>query len=54
LRELILANVPARFKDSISVTSFMNGKRAGIAVEFNDLAESFVYAGIEYQGGDRD
>lgn len=48
IRASILANVPVRFRDSISVRPFGESGRTGIAIEYDDLAEPFVYAALEY------
>jgi hypothetical protein len=54
MQDLILAHVPERFRESISVGTFREGERTGIAIEYDDLAESFVYAVLEYpRGGEK-
>lgn len=54
LEDRIVAQVPEEFRGSIRVRPFKEGERTGIAVEYDDRAESFVFASLEYpRGGGR-
>ena len=47
LEKRIRAAVPAQFKKSIKVQPFKRRGSSGLAVEFDDGAERFVWAAIE-------
>jgi hypothetical protein len=47
----IKAQTPKGLRDSIVVRTFRRGKATGLAVEYDDRAENFVYAAIEYPRG---
>lgn len=49
----IRANVPSALRESIVVKTFKKGDRAGIAIEYDDRAENFVYTAMEYPLGVR-
>jgi len=51
LQAKIKSQTPAPYRDSISVRPFRDGARTGLAIEYDDHAESFVYAAIEYPRG---
>jgi hypothetical protein len=49
----IRAQVPDELKKSIKVKVFKKGDKTGIAIEYDDRAENFVYTAMEYprEGG---
>ena len=54
LQAKIRAHAPPELRSSIIVTAFKKGDRTGIAIKYDDRAESFVYTAIEYpKGGGR-
>jgi hypothetical protein len=44
----IRARTPEGLRDSIVVKAFKKGKSTGIAIEYDDRAENFVYIAMEY------
>jgi len=40
--------VPTELKDTIVVKTFKKGKATGVAIEYDDRAENFVYMAMEY------
>lgn len=55
LESRIKSQVPAPLRESIKVRPFRNRSRTGLAIEYDDRAESFVYAALEYpKGGGRE
>jgi hypothetical protein len=44
----IRAQTPEGLRDSIVVKAFKKGKSTGIAIEYDDRAENFVYIAMEY------
>ncbi|MGQ9587985.1 MAG: hypothetical protein ACUVT7_06370 [Thermoplasmata archaeon] len=51
LEARIRSQIPAPYRGSISVRPFRDGARTGLAIEYDDRAESFVCAAIEYPRG---
>ncbi len=43
----IRANVPAQYRDSIKVMAFKRRGSSGLAIEFDDAAETYVHAAVE-------
>lgn len=50
----IRAQTPPELRESIVVNAFKKGGKTGIAIEYDDRAESFVYTAIEYPRGGRE
>jgi len=51
----IRAQTPEDLRDSIVVKPFRKGDLTGLAIEYDDRAENFVYVAMEYpRGGDRE
>lgn len=48
LEEKIRKQTPSELRDSIRVGTFKKGKRKGLAIEYDDKAENFVYTAMEY------
>jgi hypothetical protein len=48
MQRSIRERVPADLKNTIVVKTYKTAKGTGIAVEYDDRAENFVYAAIEY------
>jgi hypothetical protein len=48
MQRSIRQRVPADLKDTIVVKTYRTAKGTGIAVEYDDRAEDFVYAAVEY------
>jgi hypothetical protein len=44
----IRKQVPAELRDSVLVKSFKKGKTTGLAIEYDDRAENYVYMAMEY------
>jgi len=48
MQKRIRAQTPAELRDSILVKAFKKGKSTGIAIEYDDRAENYVYIAMEY------
>jgi len=48
LQAKIRAQTPKELRDSIIVKAFKKGKSTGIAIDYDDRAENFVYIAMEY------
>jgi hypothetical protein len=44
-------HVPTGLRESVKVTAFKKGDKTGIAIEYDDRAENFVYSAMEYPRG---
>jgi len=44
----IRARAPEELRDSIIVKAFKKGRSSGIAIDYDDRAENFVYIAMEY------
>ena len=44
----IRARTPEELRDTVVVKAFKKGKSMGIAIEYDDRAENFVYIAMEY------
>ncbi len=44
----IRKQVPPELRDSVIVTAFKKGKSTGLAIEYDDRAENYVYMAMEY------
>ncbi len=53
VQEKIRAQTPEELKSSVKVKPFRKGDRTGLAIEYDDRAENFVYIAMEYPRGDR-
>jgi hypothetical protein len=47
----IRAHVPSELRKSVKVKAFKRGDKNGIAIEYDDRAENFVYTAMEYPRG---
>ncbi|MBU0684686.1 MAG: hypothetical protein ABIE25_04450 [Thermoplasmatota archaeon] len=47
----IREQTPKDLRDSIVVKAFKKGKETGLAIEYDDRAENFVYMAMEYPKG---
>ena len=50
----IRLRAPAEVRDSIVVKTFRKGNKTGIAIEYDDRAENYVYLAIEYLAGGKE
>ena len=51
MEKRIKAQTPPELRDSVAVKTFRKGGRTGLAIEFDDRAEKYVYVAIEYPAG---
>lgn len=51
MQERIRAQAPKELRASIRVSPFKKGESTGVAIEYDDRAERFVYVAIEYPAG---
>lgn len=51
MQEKIRASAPKDLRNSIIVKPFKDGKRTGLAIDYDDRAEGVVYVAIEYPAG---
>ncbi len=51
LQRRIRIQTPPSLRESVKVRPFREGARTGLAIEYDDRAENFVYAAIEYPIG---
>jgi len=47
IQKMIREKVPEEFRDSVFVKTFEREDRSGIAIEFDDRAESFIHVALE-------
>lgn len=47
----IRKQIPPKLRDSVVVTAFKKEGRTGLAIEYDDRAENFVYMAMEYPRG---
>ena len=48
MEDRVKGHVPEELRDSIVVKPFKKGKTTGLAIEYDDRAENFVYIAMEY------
>lgn len=53
MEKKIKAQTPDSLRSTIKVQPFRKGQQTGIAIEYDDRAERFVYVAIEYPRGSR-
>ena len=51
MQDRIRAHVPSELRKSVKVKAFKKGDTTGIAIEYDDRAENFVYTAMEYSRG---
>ena len=51
MQEKIRARAPKDLRETIVVRPYAKGRQTGLAIDYDDRAESFVYAAIEYPSG---
>lgn len=44
----IRKQVPAELRNTVVVRTYKRGKSTGVAIEYDDRAENFVYVAMEY------
>lgn len=48
VQTMIRAQTPPELRSSIRVTPYEKGGKTGLAIEYDDRAENFVYIAMEY------